>query len=724
MRHGLPISIVVKSDLEKSLIMSGSSSPVLFLVHGVGNTASGEMEEAVRSRYPGLGKDDVCEVVWNKVRDSIIVESQPEHRADSTKSRERNPGLFPGLALLKLSELIRVSKNIHSALQAVRLKAAGGTISAGAARFYAFLNYCWLGGMLAITLYPLVWLGWNNLINNLAAIQGVKLITFPSVVLDSLLMVGGALSCLSLVGDAVLTGGAITRRAGLVPAGAMAVASVILLRVLSLLLIVLLPITVLVNLEVFLLRMAILVGKGFKQKALEELEPSAGYVFLLLNTFALLGLALFKGWNKSPLLISALLLLVPIFHAVLCVVVKVLGDIFHYATDAAYRKRILQYFRAEVVRTMKKGRGGSPTIIIASHSLGTVIALDFLWNCGDIISDFRLTWLTGGSPIKRFFQRFFPNLFFPESINDCAIGLAKRFPKGFSWHNFYRPLDYIGSKLGLPNAEGCSENRVFRWFRLHTNYWGDKVVAKIMPQCLITPPYRPTTEEMARLQIVWETLSSTPEDSPISHKPASPSSAWPLVVVLLLLLILGAAFTTATIKSRFQEFERIQQLVSQDDLPRITASAHRSEHSHILPGEGTEATFPVYTFEYKDAGGIAVRLPAREDLFGNRSAPVVLCDYSKLEHLAAQQHQSGSRWQLQGIRLAGPVGPKGDFLAIDHLPGRPTVLSVIGSSFVALFIFGFVSVLGFFVLGYWIILVIQLANGGIGLLKLSTKARS
>ena len=155
---------------------------------------------------------------------------------------------------------------------------------------------------------------------------------------------------------------------------------------------------------------------------------------------------------------------------------KVLLDIFRYAADEDYRKSIHDLVRETVKRTNKDHRG---VFYILGHSLGSIIAIDVLLNCDVFASTDQITLITMGSPVKRFFFRFFPNLLFPSGGTRCAQALSSRF-QSFRWINCYRPFDQIGTRVGLPTclwAREVSTGQFSKILKAHINYWNDPAVA-------------------------------------------------------------------------------------------------------------------------------------------------------------------------------------------------------------------------------------------------------
>jgi hypothetical protein len=159
----------------------------------------------------------------------------------------------------------------------------------------------------------------------------------------------------------------------------------------------------------------------------------------------------------------------------LSAVLKVLLDVFRYTARPAYRGRI-QAMLDQLVSSMpdRSSRG----VVIVAHSLGSVIAVHSLCRSAVWRSDDKVALITFGSPLRRFFFRFFPHLFFPDTADDCAVLIARRLG-AFRWINCYRPFDYIGTSIRLSTTGWTQEietNQVGRLIESHTGYWTDETV--------------------------------------------------------------------------------------------------------------------------------------------------------------------------------------------------------------------------------------------------------
>ncbi|MFA6112646.1 MAG: hypothetical protein WC729_01605 [Sphingomonas sp.] len=170
------------------------------------------------------------------------------------------------------------------------------------------------------------------------------------------------------------------------------------------------------------------------------------------------------------LLILAFLLAPLIVSRFLAPGLKLMLDVLLYISDARYRNSILDALDAHV--TSAEPDRETATLVIIGHSLGSVIAADFLM---DRVSPGRfsaVTLVTAGSPISRLFQRIFPDHLIPGTVGEIIRHASER--AAFRWLNYYRKYDGVGARLDLPPMATCIESvspYISDPLRSHIGYW-------------------------------------------------------------------------------------------------------------------------------------------------------------------------------------------------------------------------------------------------------------
>ena len=171
---------------------------------------------------------------------------------------------------------------------------------------------------------------------------------------------------------------------------------------------------------------------------------------------------------------------------------KILLDIFLYIADEDHRRGLQQALDKEFANVLSNW----DELVIVAHSLGSVLALDSLLNSevwGEA-GDKTVTLLTCGSPIRRFFTRFFPDHLFPSLVDTSAHVAAARVGR-LRWLNGYRPYDEIGTVIGLSGTGWTREfstgqpSRWRSWQLNHSNYWSDVRVRELTVTELATLEY-------------------------------------------------------------------------------------------------------------------------------------------------------------------------------------------------------------------------------------------
>jgi hypothetical protein len=168
--------------------------------------------------------------------------------------------------------------------------------------------------------------------------------------------------------------------------------------------------------------------------------------------------------------LAAILSLVRFTAGLFSYQIRLLADVFLYLGDSGYRQKLL-----EDLRERMRSVAGSTHLVVAGHSLGSVIAADALQAGCHARS---VTLLTMGSPLVRLFRRFFPSQVPSHKQRLLHLGECC---SSFQWINVYRPFDWIGSGLG-GGANYFSEHstgQIRDPFSSHTAYWSDPKVAEI-----------------------------------------------------------------------------------------------------------------------------------------------------------------------------------------------------------------------------------------------------
>lgn len=257
-------------------------------------------------------------------------------------------------------------------------------------------------------------------------------------------------------------------------------------------------------------------------------------------------------WRGLSIATLSLPIVTLVARFALGVPLKLIGDVARYLGSPDYVNRIQSQLGVELDRIVAT----KPTsLVLLTHSLGTVIATEWLSNNAERLRQLeRVTLITMGSPLKRFFCRLFPG-FFP-SPEEIFRDLRSRVPR-FCWVNIYRPGDPVGTSLALPRDAACAEvsTRQHRWMfafiGAHNGYWSDTRVATALATSLRKmTPYTPNCEASPRA--TWASrsrISVGPFAKNISRLMAFAS------VVVLVASVCVTSWRTATTIDRLQDLE-------------------------------------------------------------------------------------------------------------------------------------------------------------------------
>jgi hypothetical protein len=215
-----------------------------------------------------------------------------------------------------------------------------------------------------------------------------------------------------------------------------------------------------------------------------------GFLYILFNLKYMIELVDGTSWYVGPgfgeLIISigmavGLFILAFLAGLMLWKILKPIFDVFRYLGDSQVRAFIHSELKSEIQKLPKSRR-----VIIAAHSLGSVIAVDSLLSHRETWDKFtRIDLITAGSPLKRFLSRFFPSAYpAPEVLSDAL----KCTFESIRWINIYRISDYIGGGLNRKKRTAIEGIPIYRriW-KSHSNYWQDPYVIKCLTDNFLAP---------------------------------------------------------------------------------------------------------------------------------------------------------------------------------------------------------------------------------------------
>lgn len=300
----------------------------------------------------------------------------------------------------------------------------------------------------------------------------------------------------------------------------------------------------------------------------------------------------------AAVIFAALLVLATLLARKLEAPLKLARDIFNYIGDEGQRRDIQSALNAELRKIDDGAR-----VIVMGHSLGSVIALDSLANSSQWRRFGRVELITAGSPIKRFFQRFFPGLYFPAEVKQAFEHLRGRMSFA-KWINVYRAGllygDPVGQSLFAGDERGIEipvKQTKRKLFAAHAGYWEDE-------ESGIHQPVRRMLSAELDIQVV-ESQSLTSDAWAMTvrrgdrlHDALNTTFLMLLLASTLVGVLLGlAGFYTVVSEQRAEAKWFFEEL----DKSGVTAEAEL-RHRTAIWGYG-ELSFPVdiLDFEFVDA---------------------------------------------------------------------------------------------------------------------------
>lgn len=198
------------------------------------------------------------------------------------------------------------------------------------------------------------------------------------------------------------------------------------------------------------------------------------------------------------------------------------GDVARYVASDSARTGAVRHLRDIIGAVTERAPG--TTILLMSHSLGTVLASEALSELPSIGRG-RMILLTLGSPLRSM-SRIFPSLVStPAEIisHFDAHGAAPQ------WINLWREEDWIGTALGATGPRFAESSL---GPGLHANYWSDERLWTAVSRMVLQP-----STDVRAFEASWKLIPLTSEESAELSRRSQRSPVRPVAVGLTALFI-------------------------------------------------------------------------------------------------------------------------------------------------------------------------------------------
>lgn len=190
-------------------------------------------------------------------------------------------------------------------------------------------------------------------------------------------------------------------------------------------------------------------------------------------------------------------------------VAKLLADVVRYIGLPSYRRKLFANLES-IIQGLDLN--GDSDLLLLTHSLGSVIGVDYLLSHTESVTKARsVTLVTMGSPLLRYFARFFSGFYLsPDTFYDNLNARVRN----FRWINIYRRKDPVGSHLSqvsgkitdIATLDGLS------YLKAHCSYFASRSVYKCLDESL-------NTCKVSSVSPQFENRLETPE-------PKTPELGW------------------------------------------------------------------------------------------------------------------------------------------------------------------------------------------------------